>query len=61
MKVKKGDRVELLEIADTWTKLVKGSKGVVTKVEEDQDLIWVKWDNGEILALLEGTDKYKIL
>jgi hypothetical protein len=57
--IKVGDKVELLEMLDTMTKLVKGSKGTVTKIEEDQDLIWVKWDNGEKLALIKGVDKFK--
>ena len=61
IKVKVGDRVELLEMNDSWSSLEKGSKGTVTKVEEDQELIWVKWDNGEKLALLDGIDKYKIV
>lgn len=61
MKVKIGDRVELVEMIDTWTKLEKGSKGTVTEIEEDQDLIWVKWDNGEKLALIEGSDKFKVI
>ena len=61
MKVKIGNRVELIEMTDTWTKLEKGSKGIVTEIEEDQDLIRVKWDNGEKLALLEGIDKFKII
>jgi len=56
-----GDRVELLEMLDTMTKLQKGSKGIVTKIEEDQDLIWVEWDNGEKLALLADVDKYKVI
>lgn len=60
-KVKVGDRVELLEITDTMTKLEKGSKGTVTKIEEDQDLIWIDWDNGEKLALLDGIDKFKVV
>ena len=60
-KVKIGDRVELLEMMDTLTRLVKGSKGTITKIEEDQDLIWVEWDNGEKLALLQGIDKFKFL
>jgi hypothetical protein len=59
--VKIGDRVELLEMIDTMTKLQKGSKGTVTKIEEDQDLIWVDWDNGEKLALLADVDKFKII
>jgi len=40
--IKVGDIVEILEITDTWSNLKKGSKGVVTKVEEDQELFWVK-------------------
>ena len=56
-----GDRVELLEMLDTMTKLQKGSKGIVTKIEVDQDLIWVNWDNGEKLALLADVDKYKVI
>ena len=60
-KVKVGDRVELLEITDTMTKLEKGSKGTVSKIEEDQELIWIDWDSGEKLALLEGIDKFKVV
>lgn len=59
--VKVGDRIELLEMLDTMTKLQKGSKGIVTKIEEDQDLIWVDWDNGEKLALLADVDKFKVI
>ena len=59
--IKIGDRIELLDINDTWTKLQKGSKGTVTKIESEQDLIWVNWDNGEKLAILDGIDKYKII
>jgi len=59
--VKVGDRVELITMNDTWTKLEKGSKGIVSKIEKEDDeaLIWIKWDNGEKLALLEGIDKFK--
>ena len=61
IKVKVGDRVELLEMNDTWSNLEKGSKGTVAKIEEDQELIWINWDNGEKLALLIGIDKYKVI
>jgi len=61
IKVKVGDRVELLEMNDTWSNLEKGSKGTVTKIEEDQELIWINWDNGERLALLIGIDKFKVV
>jgi len=59
--VKVGDRIELIETDDTFTKLQKGSKGTIFKIEDDQDLIWVYWDNGEKLALLVGIDKFKII
>jgi hypothetical protein len=58
--VKIGDRIELLEMIDTMTKLQKGSKGTVTRIEKDQDLIWVDWDNGEKLALITDVDKFKV-
>jgi len=60
-KDKVGDKVELIHTDDGMTKLQKGSKGIVEKIEEDQDLIWVKWDNGEKLALLQGVDKFKVV
>lgn len=58
-----GNRVELIFINDTWTKLVKGDKGTIFKVDEspDETLVWVNWDNGEKLALLVGIDKYKVI
>lgn len=59
--VKIGDRIELIETDDTFTRLRKGSKGTVFKIEEDQDLTWVEWDNGEKLALIQGVDKFKVV
>jgi hypothetical protein len=59
--IKKGDRIKLLDISDTWTKLEKGSTGTVLKIEEDQELIWVNWDNGEKLALINGIDKFTVV
>jgi len=61
--VKVGDRVELITMNDTWTKLEKGSKGIVSKIEKEENeaIIWIKWDNGEKLALLEGIDKFKVV
>jgi hypothetical protein len=60
-QIKIGDRIELLEINDTWTKLTKGSKGTISNINESQDLIWVEWDNGEKIAILDGIDRYKII
>ena len=46
---------------DTMTSLEAGSKGTVEKIDEDEELIWVNWDNGERLALLDGIDKFKVI
>ena len=59
--VKIGNRVQLIETDDTWSNLQKGSKGTVIEIEEDQDLIWIQWDNGEKLALIIGIDKFKLI
>jgi len=59
--VKVGDRVQLISIDDTWTKLKAGDKGTVFEIDEEQELIWVKWDNGEKLALLSEVDKFEIV
>ena len=61
--IKVGDRVELLFINDSWTKLQKGDKGTVFKIgtEDDDDIVWIEWDNGERLALLKGIDKFKVV
>ena len=61
IKVKVGDRVELLDMMDTMTQLEKGSQGTVYNIDEEEDLIWVNWDNGEKLALLRDIDKYKVV
>ena len=60
---KVGDRVQIIFMNDTWTRLKTGDKGTVFKVEKspDETLIWVDWDNGEKLALLEGIDEFKIV
>ena len=60
-KVKVGDKVELIETDDSMTDLKPGDKGTVFKIDEEQELIWVNWDNGEQLALLDGVDKYKVI
>jgi hypothetical protein len=62
-KVSIGDRVELIFINDSMTRLKPRDQGTVTKIEEESDetLVWVQWDNGEHLALLDPIDKYKVI
>ena len=61
LTLKKGDRIEITEINDDFSKLEKGSKGTIFKIDKYQELIWVNWDNGEKLALIEGIDKFKLI
>jgi archaellum component FlaG (FlaF/FlaG flagellin family) len=62
-KVKVGDRIELVFINDTWTRLKPGDLGTIVKIESesDENLVWVQWDNGERLALLDPIDKFKVI
>jgi hypothetical protein len=62
-KVSIGDRVELVYINDSLTRLKPGDQGIVLKIEieTDETLVWVQWDNGEKLALLDPIDKFKIV
>lgn len=59
--VRVGDEVQLASIDDSMTKLKAGDKGTVFKIDEDQELIWVKWENGEELALIQGVDKFNVV
>ena len=54
-----GDTIELISMDDSMTRLKSGSRGTVSAIDTEQDLIWVDWENGERLALLKGIDKYK--
>jgi len=62
-KVNVGDRIELIFINDTWTRLKPGDRGTVVKIESESDetLVWVQWDNGEHLALLDPIDKFNVI
>jgi fructose-1,6-bisphosphatase len=62
-KVKVGDRIELDFINDSWTRLKPGDQGTVVQIESESDetLVWVQWDNGERLALLDPIDKFNVV
>jgi hypothetical protein len=59
--VKVGDKIQLISMDDTMTKLKAGDKGIIFKIDEEQELIWVKWGNGEELALIQGVDKFNVV
>ena len=57
-----GDRVECLAMSDPRP-VHKGTLGTVTRVADTPwgKQIWVKWDNGRNLALLEGEDVWRVI
>lgn len=63
-----GKRVKLTNINDKWTKLKVGACGTVTDVdfvpptETVFTQVWVKWDNGSLLALIpESKDTFEVI
>lgn len=65
-----GDRVELVATSDPYTTLTAGDRGTVTSIDtipaeitggRPQRQIWVDWDSGPTLALLEGEDEWRVV
>lgn len=55
-----GKRVKLISCSDPYTKLVAGSEGVVTFVD-DLGTVHVDWDCGSSLGLVYMEDRYIVL
>src|ERR687885_1905373 len=65
------DRIKLIYIDDEYSGLTQGICGTVCgiyaaneiskSVNRPESIIWVKWDNGIELGLIEGIDKYEII
>ncbi|MEM0492449.1 MAG: DUF4314 domain-containing protein [Candidatus Thermoplasmatota archaeon] len=58
-----GDMVELVYTNDELTKLKKGDRGVITRIEgaRGDRVFFINWENGQVLALLEEIDEFKII
>lgn len=66
-----GDRVEFVSVEECYTTFQAGSCGTVESITALPSAIsasrtlevhvWVRWDNGSTLALLEGIDAYRII
>lgn len=54
---KKGDRIKLIYMNDSYTPLSHGEKGTVNHID-DIGQIHVNWDCGSSLALNFGEDKF---
>ena len=65
------DRVKLVYIDDEYSGLTQGICGTITSISSIKEafkhdnrreyIIWVEWDNGIKLGLIEGVDKYEII
>jgi hypothetical protein len=65
------DRIKLIYVDDEYSGLTQGICGTVSdiytaneickSVNRPESIIWVKWDNGIELGLIEGIDKYEIV
>ena len=56
-----GQVIELLSTDDKYTELKRGDIGVIELIHKHNDIenqIWVRWNNGSDLMLLEGKDRY---
>ena len=58
-----GKRIELISTNDLYTDLKPGDRGTVVNVtelpyEDTPFKVWVQWDSGSRLGILEGHDDY---
>lgn len=70
-QVSEGDRIELVSLTDQYdTTLTPGDKGTVTGTDtipaaiaggSEEIQIWIDWDCGSSLMLLDSQDDYKVL
>ena len=54
-----GKRIRCDEMMDDFNPVPMGTEGIVTHV--GGGVINVNWDNGRILGLIEGEDRYTVL
>ena len=55
-----GKRVRLISTTDPYTHLRYGDEGIVDFVD-DIGTVFVKWDSGSSLGLVEGEDRWQFI
>ena len=58
---KSGQTIELIHTDDKYTNLKRGDVGIIELIRKHNDMenqIWVRWNNGSDLMLLEGRDQF---
>jgi hypothetical protein len=66
-----GDRIKLLEKPDQYSARTYGDMGtienievdpgIITKSGEDEEKIWINWDDGGKSALILSKDKFRVI
>ena len=58
-----GKRIELIHTVNPYADLKLGDRGTVVDVSElsYEDKVWVLWDSGSRLTILEGHDDYRMV
>ena len=65
--IKIGDRIKLISTDNPYTRLKPGDSGVVWDIttfefsNEETKQIWIRWDDGGSLALIEGKDEWEVI
>ena len=68
-EVKIGDRIKLVHTDDKFVQLRPGDLGTVWSISifnievdgKPVRVIWISWDSGSKIALIEGKDEFEIL
>lgn len=63
MSAATGERVRLVSTDDPYTDLRPGALGTVYRVRNDPwgEVIYVRWDDGSTLSLLDGIDRWEVV
>ena len=59
-KAKEGMRVMMVNMPDDPNPVAPGTKGTI-KVIDDMGIIHVKWDDGRMLGVIPGVDRYELI
>ena len=55
------DRIRLVSTDDPYTKLRPGDTGTCTGVSGQTGAVFVRWDSGSTLSLLDGIDVWEVV
>lgn len=59
-RAKEGMRIKMISMTDDPNPILMRTEGTINFVD-DMGIIHVKWDNGRVLGVIPGVDKYRLL